>query len=341
MMMQSTDNVVTTTHHRHFKMYKPAKVLTQFKFTHRKRRNRTLLGDVITAADTTTLLPSNGIMAIGRLDEDSEGLLLLTTDGKVSEQVRSKSVEKEYYVQLDGQITQEAIERLQLGVEISLPATNNHKQRDDNNDESSSTCESSLTSPAPASTTTYTTLPCKARILDTSIITVENKKKKATKEEEQANHQPSSETETKPNKRKRRKFGGTCNRCKQAGHKAKDCSDNPVDLFNTNNCNNSSGDATNSNDSNNNVVQLALPAGIPPPPSRNGHYNIRNTTSRPTSWISITINEGKNRQVRRMTAAVGFPTLRLVRVRIGCVGLDGMVAGEVRELSQDVMDSII
>mmetsp|Transcript_28502 Transcript_28502/g.57367 ORF Transcript_28502/g.57367 Transcript_28502/m.57367 type:complete len:347 (+) Transcript_28502:135-1175(+) len=325
----SPNNATTTHHHRHFKMYKPAKVLTQFKFTHRKRRNRTLLGDVITAADTT-LLPSNGVMAIGRLDEDSEGLLLLTTDGKVSEQVRRKSVEKEYYVQLDGQITQEAIERLQLGVEISLPATNNHKQRDDDGDERSSTCESTLASPA-STTTSYTTMPCKARFLDTSIITVENKKNEATtKEEEQANHQP-SETETKPNKRKRRKFGGTCNRCKQAGHKAKDCTDNPVDFSNTNN----------SNNNNDNEVQLALPAGIiPPPPSRNGHYNIRNTTSRPTSWISITINEGKNRQVRRMTAAVGYPTLRLVRVKIGCVGLDGMVAGEVRELSEDVMDSI-
>ncbi len=40
-----------------------------------------------------------------------------------------------------------------------------------------------------------------------------------------------------------------------------------------------------------------------------------------------------------MTAAVGYPTLRLVRVRIGCVGLDGMGVGEVRELSDDVMDS--
>uniref|UniRef100_A0A7S4RB82 CCHC-type domain-containing protein n=1 Tax=Ditylum brightwellii TaxID=49249 RepID=A0A7S4RB82_9STRA len=323
----SSNNVVTA-HHRHFKMYKPAKVLTQFKFTHRKRRNRTLLGDVITK-DT---LPSSGVMAIGRLDEDSEGLLLLTTDGKVSEQVRRKSVEKEYYVQLDGQITQEAIERLQRGVEISLPA-NNNKRRDDDDDDERSTCESTLTSPA---SMTYTTLPCKARILDTSIVTVENKTKEATKEEEQAN-QP-SETEKKP-KRKRRKFGGTCNRCKQAGHKAKDCSENPVDLFHTNN-GNSSGDADSNN--NNNAVQLALPAGIPPPSSsRAGYYNIRNTTSRRTSWISIAINEGKNRQVRRMTAAVGFPTLRLVRVKIGCVGLDGMVAGEVRELSQDVLNSII
>ena len=151
--------------HRHFKMYKPAKVLTQFKFTHRKRRNRILLGDVITDG----ALPC-GVMAIGRLDEDSEGLLVLTTDGKVSEQVRRKSVEKEYYVQLDGQITQEAIDRLQSGVKISLPANNNKHAADNDDDESA--CESS-TSPA---STTYTTLPCRARVLDTVVIKIENKK---------------------------------------------------------------------------------------------------------------------------------------------------------------------
>jgi 23S rRNA pseudouridine2457 synthase len=50
-----------------------------------------------------------GTMSIGRLDEDSEGLLLLTTDGKMSELVRSKKVEKEYYAQVDGLITEEAI----------------------------------------------------------------------------------------------------------------------------------------------------------------------------------------------------------------------------------------
>jgi 23S rRNA pseudouridine2457 synthase len=44
----------------------------------------------------------SGTMAIGRLDEDSEGLLLLTTDGMMSEIIRSKKVEKEYYVQVDG-----------------------------------------------------------------------------------------------------------------------------------------------------------------------------------------------------------------------------------------------
>ncbi|TGV08048.1 pseudouridine synthase [Alcaligenaceae bacterium 429] len=59
---------------------------------------------------------------------------------------------------------------------------------------------------------------------------------------------------------------------------------------------------------------------------------IRYRASIPTSWISLTISEGKNRQVRRMTAAVGLPTLRLVRVRIGEWQLDGLQPGEWREV---------
>jgi 23S rRNA pseudouridine2457 synthase len=52
----------------------------------------------------------------------------------------------------------------------------------------------------------------------------------------------------------------------------------------------------------------------------------------PTSWLSLTLREGRNRQVRRMTAAVGFPTLRLIRVRIGDHALDGLAPGATRVL---------
>lgn len=54
----------------------------------------------------------------------------------------------------------------------------------------------------------------------------------------------------------------------------------------------------------------------------------------PTSWISLTITEGKNRQVRKMTAAVGFPTLRLIRYRIGNMSAKGMSPGDFRMLNQ-------
>ncbi|MBV7434334.1 pseudouridine synthase [Cardiobacteriaceae bacterium TAE3-ERU3] len=50
----------------------------------------------------------------------------------------------------------------------------------------------------------------------------------------------------------------------------------------------------------------------------------------PTAWISISIREGRNRQVRRMTAAIGYPTLRLVRVKVGSVAVGGLSLGEYR-----------
>ena len=59
---------------------------------------------------------------------------------------------------------------------------------------------------------------------------------------------------------------------------------------------------------------------------------VRYRKSVPDTWLSLTISEGRNRQVRRMSAAVGFPTLRLVRWRIGDWTLDGLAPGEWREV---------
>jgi 23S rRNA pseudouridine2457 synthase len=59
---------------------------------------------------------------------------------------------------------------------------------------------------------------------------------------------------------------------------------------------------------------------------------IRYRAKIPTAWLELTLREGKNRQVRRMTARVGYPTLRLVRAGVGRVGLDGLAPGEWREV---------
>lgn len=184
--------------HTHYKLFKPFGYLSQFLNNQDRRRNKKLLGELYGFRE--------GTMAIGRLDQDSEGLLLLTTDGKMSEAIRSRKTQKEYWVQVDGLITDQAISKLKTGVGISV-----NKQL-------------------------YTTLPCEVR-----------------------------------------KFS----------------------------------------------QQPELPVRAKP---------VRDNRHGPSSWIAITLSEGKFRQVRKMTAAVGFPTLRLVRVRIGDHHLDDMKPGEVIQI---------
>jgi 23S rRNA pseudouridine2457 synthase len=178
-------------------MHKPYGYLSQFVCDQKKKR---LIGELYDFPE--------GIMCIGRLDESSEGLLLLTTDGFLSNMVRSRAVEKEYYSQVDGYVTDEALELLRKGVEIGL----------------------------------------------------ENKK------------------------------------------------------FQTAGCG---------------AFRLESPPGFAPRVRK-----IRDDRHGPTSWVSVTLNEGKNRQVRKMTAAVGFPTLRLVRVRIGDILLGDLKPGDVIEVEQ-------
>ncbi|GAA4348961.1 pseudouridine synthase [Hymenobacter saemangeumensis] len=184
--------------HRHFILHKPYGYLSQFRSQDRNERKKRFLGELYDFPD--------GTMAVGRLDEASEGLLLLTTDGQLSAEIRSQHVEKEYYAQVDGLISEAALEQLRQGVEIGLAEGR------------------------------YLTLPCQARLLPA-----------------------------------------------------------PPDF---------------------------------PPRTR----KVRDDRHGPTSWVSITLTEGRFRQVRKMTAAVGFPTLRLFRVRIGGIQLGSLPAGAVLEV---------
>jgi len=68
---------------------------------------------------------------------------------------------------------------------------------------------------------------------------------------------------------------------------------------------------------------------------------IRFRKSVPTAWIELTLIEGRNRQARRMTAAVGHPTLRLVRVAIGNLRLEGLQPGQSRELTSDELRCLL
>lgn len=72
---------------------------------------------------------------------------------------------------------------------------------------------------------------------------------------------------------------------------------------------------------------------VSPPALHDRPVPVRFRKNVPTAWLRVVVREGRNRMVRRMTAAVGFPTLRLVRVAIGPVGLDDLAPGRWRELS--------
>jgi len=191
-------NAVMTKPHSHFILHKPYGYLSQLVNNQNRRKNKKLLGELYDFPE--------GTMAIGRLDETSEGLLLMTTDGKVSEYIRSKKVEKEYYAQVDGIITPEAVKQLQQGVEIGFDGKK------------------------------YKTKPCVASLIES------------------------------PDK-----------------------------------------------------LPLAK-------------RHVRDERHGPMSWVSITLTEGKFRQVRKMTAAVGFSTLRLVRIRIGNIHLN-IKSGNVEKVA--------
>lgn len=181
---------------QYFIVYKPYGVLSQFTDPVGGKRT---LGDLYD-------FPKQ-VYPVGRLDEDSEGLLLLTDDPSANARILNQGVEKEYYAQVEGEITEAALASLRKGVRIRV------RKKD------------------------FDTRPALARKL---------------------------------------------------------------------------------------TVAPDLPDREPP---------IRYRKHIPESWLSLTIREGKNRQVRKMTAKVGFPTLRLVRIRLGALLLDTMKVGEVRNIS--------
>jgi 23S rRNA pseudouridine2457 synthase len=78
-----------------------------------------------------------------------------------------------------------------------------------------------------------------------------------------------------------------------------------------------------------------------PPPVPDRHPPIRYRAAIPTSWIKLVLREGKNRQVRKMTAQAGFPTLRLIRYRIEKLELDGLTPGEMRSIPRHELYSLL
>ncbi|MDD8019258.1 MAG: pseudouridine synthase [Bacteroidota bacterium] len=78
------------------------------------------------------------------------------------------------------------------------------------------------------------------------------------------------------------------------------------------------------------VKLLSAEPGLPP---RSTPIRFRKNV--PTAWIEITVREGRNRQIRKMTAAVGHPTLRLVRIKIGKLEVKNLLPGQYREISKE------
>lgn len=78
-----------------------------------------------------------------------------------------------------------------------------------------------------------------------------------------------------------------------------------------------------------------------PPDVSERNPPIRFRKNIPESWLRLTLTEGKNRQVRKMTAAVGFPTLRLIRFRIEGLTLEGLQSGEMKSLSKSEMYNLL
>jgi len=263
-----------------------------------------------------------------------------------------------------GGITDEALERLRRGVEIRLPASRSRsraekemqqrqrqqrrQQQVEENQEMQAETVDDRGGSSSASSSTYTTLPCKARRLDT--VTVEQiieTNKEAIEIGIDNNEMPEKTTNNKKKKKKKKNksFGGACNICGNAGHKARDCDQNPrrkdiisqTTIINQRNnhphCQKTNENGRSCSTTRRQHCYYALPPRIPPPsPKKNHPLTTSPHSARNTTWIALTITEGKYRQVRKMTAAVGHPTLRLVRVRIGNVTLDGMSCGEVRSL---------
>ncbi len=189
----------------YFIVYKPFRVLSQFTSEDGKKT----LKDFFKVP--------NDVYALGRLDYDSEGLLILTNDTKLNRALLDplQAHEREYWVQVEGEITQQAIDKLEAGVTITITGKKYDTKR----------CEAKIVFPAPD-------------------VAVRN------------------------------------------------------------------------------------------PP-------IRYRKSVADSWIKIIVTEGKNRQVRRMTASVGFPTLRLIRYRIEKITVEDLQPGEMKEVSKSELYNLL